>query len=143
MKGVTHEFLEARLVVEVQIARLAAERRTDGDLELIADTIEELKQAREQHAPTNKALKPATAFNLAVAEAAHNEVLAGVMQTFVELMIERAPALYDQEDFRAWDIEEHTRIFEAIRDGDADLAAERMREHIIAIGEHYKLAGTA
>jgi GntR family transcriptional repressor for pyruvate dehydrogenase complex len=143
MKGVTHEFLEARLVVEVQIARLAAERRTDGDLELIADTIDELKRAREQHAPTRTALKPATAFNLAVAEAAHNEVLAGVMQTFVELMIERAPALYDQEDFRTWDIEEHTRIFEAIRDGDADLAAERMREHIVAIGEHYKLAGTA
>lgn len=143
MKGVTHEFIEARLVVEVQIARLAAERRTDQDLEQIAETIAELKRAREQHAPTNKALKPATGFNLAVAEAAHNEVLAGVMQTFVDLMIERAPALYEKEDFRAWDIKEHTSIYEAIRDGNADLAAERMREHIIAVGEHYKLAGTA
>jgi GntR family transcriptional repressor for pyruvate dehydrogenase complex len=141
MKGVTHEFLEARLVVEVEIARLAAERRTEGDIQQIADTLEELKRSID--APTKKALKPATQFNLAVAEAAHNEVLAGVMRPFVKLMIERAPALYDQEEFRRWDIEDLTRIFEAIRDGDADLAAQRMRDHIVAVGEHYKLAGEA
>jgi DNA-binding GntR family transcriptional regulator len=58
-------------------------------------------------------------------------------------MIERAPVLYDRDEFRRWDIEEHTRIFEAIRDGDPDLAGERMREHIVALGEHYKLAGEA
>jgi GntR family transcriptional regulator, transcriptional repressor for pyruvate dehydrogenase complex len=141
MKGVTREFIEARLVVEVEIARLAAERRTDQDLQQIADTIDQLK--RSLNAPTKKALKPATEFNLAVAEAAHNEVLAGVMRPFVDLMIERAPALYEKDDFRRWDIEDLTRIYEAIRDGDAELAARRMREHIVAVGEQYKLAGEA
>jgi GntR family transcriptional repressor for pyruvate dehydrogenase complex len=140
-KGVTHEFIEARLVVEVEIARLAAQRRTEGDLQQIADTIADLKSAL--NAPTRKALKPATEFNLAVAEAAHNEILASVMRPFVKLMVERAPALYDQTEFRRWDIEDHTRIYEAIRDGDADLAAERMRDHILAVGEHYRLAGEA
>jgi GntR family transcriptional regulator, transcriptional repressor for pyruvate dehydrogenase complex len=141
MKGVTREFIEARLVVEVEIARLAAQRRTDGDLQQIADTIEDLKQALD--APTKKALKPATEFNLAVAEAAHNEVLASVMRPFVALMIERAPALYDQTEFRRWDIEDLTLIYEAIRDGDGEVAAQRMREHILAVGEHYKRAGEA
>jgi GntR family transcriptional repressor for pyruvate dehydrogenase complex len=141
MKGVTREFIEARLVVEVEIARFAAERRTDGDLQQIAETIEELKRALG--APTKRALKPATQFNLAVAEAAHNEVLASLMRPFVRLMIERAPALYDQEEFRRWDIEDLTRIYEAIRAADGDLAAERMREHILAVGEHYRRAGEA
>ena len=141
MKGVTQEFLEARLVVEVEIARLAAQRRTDADLEQIVETIEDLKQALD--APTTEALKPATGFNLAVAEAAHNEVLAGVMRPFIELMIERAPALYEQDEFRRWDIQDHTRIYEAIRDGDPELAARRMREHIVAVGEQYKRAGEA
>jgi GntR family transcriptional regulator, transcriptional repressor for pyruvate dehydrogenase complex len=141
MKGVTREFIEARLVVEVEIARFAAERRTDGDLQQIAETIEELKRALG--APTKRALKPATQFNLAVAEAAHNEVLASLMRPFVRLMIERAPALYDQEEFRRWDIEDLTRIYEAIREGDSDLAANRMREHILAVGEHYRRAGEA
>ena len=31
-RGVTHEFVEARLIVEVEVARLAARRRTDEDL---------------------------------------------------------------------------------------------------------------
>ena len=141
MKGVTREFIEARLVVEVEIARFAAQRRTDNDLQQIAETIEELKRALG--APTKRALKPATQFNLAVAEAAHNEVLASLMRPFVRLMIERAPALYDQEEFRRWDIEDLTRIYEAIREGDGDLAAERMREHILAVGEHYRRAGEA
>lgn len=141
MKGVTREFIEARLVVEVEIARLAAQRRTDADLEQISETIDDLKHALD--APTKDALKPATGFNLAVAEAAHNEVLAGVMRPFIELMIERAPVLYEEEEFRRWDIEDHTRIYEAIRDADPDLAANRMRDHIIAIEEQYKRAGEA
>lgn len=140
-KGVTHEFLEARLVVEVEIARLAAQRRTEGDLQQIEETIDQLRRVRD--APTKKALKPAAGFNVAVAEAAHNEVLTGMMRSFVKLMIERAPALYDDDQFREWDIAEHTRIYEAIRDSDPDLAAERMREHIIALGEHYRRAGAA
>ena len=139
MKGVTKEFLEARLVVEVEVARMAAERRTEADLRRIEETIEQLEGARA--APTEEALEPATGFNLAVAEAAHNEVLAGVEESFVSLMLERAPDLYETVEFRDWDVAEHRRIFEAIRDRDPALAEQRMREHILAIGEHYRRTG--
>lgn len=141
MKGVTHDFIEARLVVEVEVARLAAERRTDADLQRIAETIEALKAKGD--APTDEALEPATQFNLAVADAAHNEVLAGVIGSFVQLMFERASELYDREDFRRWDIEEHTGIYEAIAASDPQLAADRMRAHIHAVGEHYRAVGAA
>ncbi|HTT95394.1 MAG TPA: FCD domain-containing protein [Solirubrobacterales bacterium] len=139
MKGVTQEFLEARLVVEVEVARLAAERRTEADLQRIEETIKALEAARE--ASTEEALEPATQFNQAVAEAAHNEVLAGVEESFVTLMLERAPELYDGREFRDWDVAEHRRILAAIADRDPALAARRMREHILAIGEHYKRVG--
>src|SRR5882757_880416 len=135
-KGLTKEFLEARIVVEVEIAGLAAQRRTDADLARIEETITQLEAAGE--APVEQALKPATDFNVAVAEAAHNEVLAGVEESFTALMIERAGELYATDGFRAWDIEEHRGILEAIRAADVDLAKERMRTHIVAIGEHYK-----
>ena len=141
MKGVTHDFIEARLVVEVEVARLAAERRTDADLQQIAETIEALKSKHD--APTDEALEPATQFNLAVADAAHNEVLAGVIRSFVQLMFERAGELYDREDFRNWDIEEHTGIYEAIAASDPDLAATRMRDHIHAVDKHYREVGAA
>lgn len=139
MKGVTRDFIEARLVVEVEVARLAAERRTDADLQRIAETIDSLRSKGD--APTDEALEPATQFNLAVADAAHNEVLSGVIGSFVQLMLERAGELYERDDFRQWDIEEHSQIFEAIAASNPGLAAERMREHILAIGEHYRDVG--
>jgi GntR family transcriptional repressor for pyruvate dehydrogenase complex len=138
-KGVTQEFIEARLVVEVEIAGLAAQRRTEADLARIEETITDLEGARG--APIEQALRPATDFNVAVAEAAHNEVLAGVEESFVALMIERAGELYSTDEFRAWDIDEHRGILAAIRAGDADLAKTRMRDHILAIGDHYKRVG--
>lgn len=140
VKGVTNDFIEARLVVEVEVARLAAERRTDSDLRRIDEEINALKAKSE--APIEDALAPATRFNQAVAGAAHNEVLAGMIDSFVQLMIERAPDLYRREDFRHWDVEELTRIYEAIADGDADLAGSRMREHILALAEKYRKVGT-
>lgn len=138
-KGVTQEFLEARLVVEVEIAGLAAERRTQADLARIEETIIDLEAARE--APVEQALKPATDFNVAVAEAAHNEVLAGVVESFVALMVERAGELYETDEFRRWDIEEHRAMFAAIQAGDAALAKQRMHDHILAVGDHYKRVG--
>ncbi len=138
-KGVTQEFLEARLVVEVEIAGLAAQRRTAADLARIEETIADLEAAGG--APVEQALKPATDFNVAVAEAAHNEVLAGVEESFVALMIERAGELYATDEFRAWDIEEHHAILAAIRAGDVDLAKQRMHDHILAVGEHYRRVG--
>lgn len=141
MKGVTRDFIEARLLVEVEVVRLAAKRHTEADLERIKETIEALEGSGE--APTEEALGPATQFNQAVAEAAHNEVLAGIIDSFVQLMVERAPELYARDTFRHWDVEEHTRIYEAIAASDPDLAVERMRDHINAVAEHYRDVGAA
>jgi GntR family transcriptional regulator, transcriptional repressor for pyruvate dehydrogenase complex len=141
MKGVTHDFIEARLVVEVEVARMAAERRTDADLQRIKETIDRLEALED--APTDEALEPATQFNQAVADAAHNEVLAGMIVSFIQLMVERGPDLYERDGFREWDIAEHTGIYEAIAAADPDLAATRMRDHIVAIDQHYHDVGSA
>jgi GntR family transcriptional regulator, transcriptional repressor for pyruvate dehydrogenase complex len=141
MKGVTHDFIEARLVVEVEVVRLAAERRTDADLQRIKETIERLEALED--APTDEALEPATQFNQAVADAAHNEVLAGMIVSFIQLMVERGPDLYERDGFREWDVAEHTGIYEAIAAGDPELAATRMRDHIVAIDQHYHDVGSA
>ena len=41
------------------------------------------------------------------------------------------------------DVEEHTGIYEAIAAGDPELAAARMRDHILAIDQHYHDVGSA
>ena len=78
-----------------------------------------------------KLLKVAANFNVLLADAAHNEVLLAIIQPFVALMIERESKVYKLDGFREWDIAEHQGLFEAVRDQDSELAAERMRAHIL------------
>jgi GntR family transcriptional repressor for pyruvate dehydrogenase complex len=139
-RGVTKDFIEARLVVEVEVARLAAERRTDEDLRIIEDLL------ADQQARIDGDLAPlmdvAANFNVVLADAAHNEVLAGIIRSFVELMIERAPKIYALPGFREWDISEHRGLYEAVREQNGELAAERMRDHILEVAERYRETGS-
>jgi GntR family transcriptional repressor for pyruvate dehydrogenase complex len=139
-RGETREFIEARLLVEVQVTRLAAERRTDEDLQRIeaALTLQERSLSAQDLDAT---LSVATSFNVLLAEAAHNEILAAMIQVFVELMEERADRLYALPGFGDWDLAEHRGIYEAVRDQDGERAAELMREHILQLAERYRETG--
>jgi GntR family transcriptional regulator, transcriptional repressor for pyruvate dehydrogenase complex len=139
-RGETHEYVEARLLVEVQVTRLAAERRTEEDLQRIEDalTVQEKSLSADDIDAT---LDVAVSFNVLLAEAAHNEILAAMIQTFVQLMAERGPKLYALEGFGDWDLAEHRGIYEAVRDQDGDRAAELMRKHIEQLAEYYRRAG--
>lgn len=139
-RGVTREFIEARLLVEVTVAGLAAERRTEDDLKQIeaALTVQEHSHTKGDVTAT---LGVATSFNILLAEAAHNEVLTAMIQSFVELMKERGPKLYALPGFGDWDLEEHRGIYEAVRDQDSERASRLMREHIEELAERYREAG--
>ncbi len=91
-RGVTNEFIEARLIVEVEVARLAARRRTDDDLARLAAALDE--QERRLRGDVDALVDVAASFNVLLAEAAHNEVLSAMIQSFVALMIERGPRVY-------------------------------------------------
>jgi GntR family transcriptional regulator, transcriptional repressor for pyruvate dehydrogenase complex len=137
-KGVTRDLLEARLIIEVAMVRLAAQRRTDVDLR-------EMEAVLEVHQRSlDNPIKPASQFHVLLAEAARNEVLASLFQSFLKrLMDPRGPRLYEQlEDFAAWELAEHRGIYEAVRAGEPELAAERMRNHVNAMELHYRKVGS-
>jgi DNA-binding FadR family transcriptional regulator len=140
-RGVTHEFIEARLIIEVQVARLAAVRRTDEDLARLASAIAE-QEARLQ-GDVDALIDVAASFNVVLAEAAHNEILRAMIQSFISLMVERAPRIYSLDGFAVWDLEEHRGISAAISDRDPDRAGELMRAHIEALVERYRVVGAA
>jgi GntR family transcriptional repressor for pyruvate dehydrogenase complex len=138
----TAEYIEARLTVEVEVARLAAQRRTEEDLQRIEAAL--VLQERGASARNTKAtISVAVSFNVLLAEAAHNEVLVAMIETFVGLMEERGPKLYALPGFADWDLSEHRGIYQAVRDGDGDRAAELMRRHIVQLADYYKQAGAA
>jgi DNA-binding FadR family transcriptional regulator len=138
-RGVTSEFIEARLMVEVEVARLAARRRTDEDLARLEAALAE--QEARLRGDVGELVNVAASFNVLLAECAHNEVLRAMIQSFVALMIERGPRVYGLDGFREWDIQEHRGLYEAVRDRDADRAARLMREHIEELARRYRAVG--
>jgi GntR family transcriptional repressor for pyruvate dehydrogenase complex len=137
-RGITRDLFEARRLVEVHVARLAAERRTEPDLTEIEECLLEHERAI---AANELAVEPSVRFHVRIGDAAHSEVLASFVSSFGELMTERGPKLETVPGYREWEIEQHRAVFEPIRDSDPDLAAERMASHLEAVITYHERFG--
>jgi DNA-binding FadR family transcriptional regulator len=137
-RGVTRDLFEARRLVEPEGARLAAERHTEADLTEIARALEDHERALKEETP---AVEPSVRFHVAIGEAAHNEVLAGFVNSFQEPLAERGPILEAMPGFREWEIRQHRSVFEPIEAGDPDAALEKMRAHLDAVLPYHEHLG--
>ncbi|WP_420572099.1 FadR/GntR family transcriptional regulator [Kordia sp.] len=119
--------VETRILLELKTARLAALRRTDNDL---------LKMKEALDAYTEKVLNGEDAvqedllFHLAIAKACGNST----MNTF--MLIITPEIITNFEKYHVCDgdqaqkgIQEHTEIYEAIKNQQPQLAKQKMKEH--------------
>jgi DNA-binding GntR family transcriptional regulator len=121
------ERLEARLLLEPQIARLAAARRDDDDLAALRQAI-----ADERAAATSAVAHDASrAFHLALAAASRNEQLWRLIDGLWIADVGRRllARRYATPTWQADDAREHEEIVTAVEAGDADLAETLMRRH--------------
>jgi DNA-binding FadR family transcriptional regulator len=129
---VTHEAaletLEARMVVEVELAALAAQRGIEQDWHAIASILEKLRAAAEADAETAAITSD---FHRALARAAHNSVLYKMSQ-----LLSRARAAQGVRieqalpDVKSGEYASHLRLYQTVRDGNADAARREMRRHL-------------
>lgn len=124
------ELVEARLLVEVRLASLAAERVTDADLSRLRETAEKRAQARP-----GEYVERGVEFHFAVAEAAHHSVLASMLKAVAHLYFDVLDTLgSDAQDaeaaFRARQQGGHDRILQMIEARDVQGAADAMRAHL-------------
>jgi GntR family transcriptional regulator, transcriptional repressor for pyruvate dehydrogenase complex len=132
----TKELIEARQIIEVEIARLAAERRSQR---WVTDMDELLRDHRATLKARRRPVLQASRFHVLVAEAADNRVLAAVVRPFFRMMIQGGPAFYELiEGYVDWELAQHEQIFAAIRDRDPDRAAAMMHEHVTAMSAYYE-----
>ena len=134
------DLLEARQIIEVELARLAAERHTDEDIA----KMEALLDKHEKHLAANEGpIIEASRFHLLVADAARNKILADMIRPFFQIAFERGPQLYQTMDgYAEWELDQHRRILEAIESGDGDLARSRMFDHVTSMRAHYSGDGS-
>lgn len=122
---------EARLVLEPVLARRAAQRRDPESVRLLVELAE-----TSTPGGTERELKLASAFHVAVARAADNPVLALLGETLREIWTGRIRgAVYGQQD-RDLVHREHGAIARAIASGHGNHAEELMREHMAGFVGH-------
>ena len=124
--------VELGLILEPQLAALAAERATNEDIEAMKEAVETLKtEYKTAGAMTDADEK----FHLAIASATHNQIISRVIEPVMEMLWEFRERLVNTPVRRKKAIEEHKRIYEAIRRRHGKAAPSRMKEHLARVRE--------
>ena len=117
-----NEVGEVRRALEIEIVRLAAERREEHDIENVRSFLEIRRQALARN-DVESALDADIAFHCAIAWATHNEVLADLYRIFSKALRRALATLWLEKDSgptRTDDL--HVRLLEAIEGRDASAA---------------------
>ncbi len=125
--GLISQVMEARQILEVAIAQLAAERATEEDIAAMRATI---RRAEEAHGDSMISGEASVNFHLALAEATHNEVLALMYKTVRDLYLETARQTQMTPESAENRLQDHRRILESVEQQNPELASELMAEHI-------------
>jgi DNA-binding GntR family transcriptional regulator len=115
---------EVRELLEPEAARLAAERATDADRELLADLLTELDAGASELMDLDERI------HRAVYRAAHNDLLEATLEQYYVLALRIWSMALDRAHELEEAVEAHRALLEAIQAGDGERAADTMRAHV-------------
>jgi GntR family transcriptional regulator, transcriptional repressor for pyruvate dehydrogenase complex len=127
--AVPRRLIEARRVIEVGAAELAAARRSDADLDALEATLGDMRAAAAG-GDAEAFVAADIAFHAAVLDAAGNVFLAAVLDPLGQLLVEARRQTSAYEEIRVHAIAHHEAIIAAIRSGLPERASEAMRAHM-------------
>jgi len=131
------ELLEARKAVETEIAGFAAEKATLEDIKEIEEALDRMGNALND---TPRAMEFDRQFHVAIAKAAHNSILFQMMNYLADGLKE---SLWVNIKEKSWALpgrpqkylEEHTKLLEAIKEGDKESGRRTMHSHLADVEE--------
>ncbi|QEN06773.1 FadR family transcriptional regulator [Oceanispirochaeta crateris] len=124
------DLMEARFILDVQCARLAAERRTETDLKFIDERQHLFLESFYTKSKTRSYLEEDYLFHLAIANATQNHVLVSLLSQLTPQIVTRDQPHLSQRDQDFSRIpQEHREIIDAIKSGDPYLAEQAMTSH--------------
>lgn len=121
------DLMDVRRVFEPAVAGMAASRATESELQEI-DRI--LATQRRKLRSGESTIQEDMAFHAALARATHNPVLAGIMETLNQLLVESRARTLGQRGHPLRSLRGHAAVADALRRRDAGRAALAMRAHI-------------
>jgi GntR family transcriptional regulator, transcriptional repressor for pyruvate dehydrogenase complex len=123
----TMDLVEARQFIEIDLAELAAIRRTDEDL---ADMERYLRRMERSFNDSTAFVEADVAFHLKIAEAARNSVLRDIHSSIQALLRAWIGRVIAAADSAVPSFEEHIPVFDAVRDQDPERAKLAMEAHM-------------
>jgi GntR family transcriptional repressor for pyruvate dehydrogenase complex len=130
---------ETRLVLETELAALAAERATPADIEALRDLLDQSKLSLEGKGKPFIELD--LEFHLAIAAAARNNVLKHLISDIRGVLVEWIMKSQELPGLRENALQGHEKIFQSIVNHNPVKARESMEEHLSAFQRAYTLLG--
>jgi GntR family transcriptional repressor for pyruvate dehydrogenase complex len=123
------QLIEARRVVEVAVAEMAAERRTDSDLDFLEENLGQMRAAAA--VPNVVSFVDADmAFHQCIVDAARNSMIASLFDPISQILRLTRHQTSSHAPVRENAIKDHARILDAVRRGTPTKAGRAMREHL-------------
>jgi len=127
------ELLEAREMFEVKIAKIAAQKATIEDIQLIEEALSKINE--EEELKYGKETESDSEFHLAIANASHNFVFVNIIKLHLDLLRDTREKTWKIPGRREEQQEEHQTIFQAIKEHDSKEAGEAMLKHLKNVRE--------
>ena len=127
------ELVEARMLIESELAALAAERASMEAVQAISKCLDTM----ETHIHDQLIFQESdVAFHLAIASAAQNVILYNALQLMRNLMQEWVRKALQQDGVASRALRQHKEILLAIAKRNPQHARQTMREHVAAMAVH-------
>lgn len=122
------QLLEARTVIEPDLAAMAAQRADDEDIQRLEVILREAEHLLKGHDDELHTVN--MGFHLEIARISGNRVLSQMFESLIELYSHEQLGILALFNARVQDYEDHLQVFDAIRNHDAAVARERMSNHL-------------
>ncbi len=126
------EVIEARDALETKLAELAATRRTDEDIAAITAALDEMERDIDAG---GRGVRADEHFHGAVTAAAYSPLLARMMATIGELIVETRIESLSQPGRPRDSLAAHRKVADAIIAGDPSGASAAMHEHVVMVSD--------
>jgi GntR family transcriptional repressor for pyruvate dehydrogenase complex len=121
------DLIEVRKAIEAWGAFYAAHRATEEDIKQLENIIEEMKKAFKEGQSWEK---QDADFHLGIAQTTHNTIQTHIMSTIYDLLRESVARVFRDRAKVKKLLDQHYRIFIAIKNHSSDKARERTLEHL-------------
>jgi GntR family transcriptional repressor for pyruvate dehydrogenase complex len=127
-KKLMMELIEVRMLLETEIAKLAARRIDNRKITVVEET---LKLMKKEVSEGGIGLEGDNAFHNALAMAADNLAMSKILNMCEDLLSSTRESTLKIPDQPQKSIDDHSKILEAVKNGDEKKAGMLMKEHLV------------